>query len=88
MQRGPPSSRGHRELFFRFACTNTLFSSQTIFVFNYVSVGGVCAHECGTHRVQEKESEPLELQLLAVVSHEAWMLGTTLRSLQEQQVLS
>lgn len=41
----------------------------------------------GTHGGWKRVSEPLELELQAFVSHLIWVLGTKLRSQQEQYVL-
>lgn len=34
------------------------------------------AHECGAYRSQRRTSNPLELELKAVVSDPKWVLGT------------
>lgn len=40
----------------------------------------VCAHDCTTHRDQKTASDPLELELEAIVSDLIWVLKTKLRS--------
>lgn len=41
----------------------------------------------GTHRGQRRVSDPLELELWVIVSQPMWVLGSKLKSLEEQQVL-
>lgn len=46
----------------------------------YIAAGGAC-------RVQKRALDPLGLELLAVVGHHMWVLGTELGSLKEQYML-
>ena len=50
----------------------------------FMCLSPVCAYHVSADGVQKRVSDPLELELQAVLSRLTWVLGTNLESLQEQ----